>query len=64
MVGIFYCKYVTMIFLQRILENGNGLFKFSAEAARDLKVLLGHLSSQDIKSLLPELKCVEVHPCL
>jgi hypothetical protein len=36
-------------FLQR-------LFKFSAATGGDLIFLLGHLSSQDIKSLLPKLK--------
>jgi len=35
-VGIFYCKYVTIIFLQRALENGNGLFKFSADFFLDI----------------------------
>ena len=44
-------------FLQR-------LFKFSAVNGGDPKFLLGHLSSQDINSFLPELKCVGVRPCL
>jgi hypothetical protein len=30
----------------------------------DLRFLLGRLFSQDLKSLLPELKRVEVWPCL